>query len=156
MIPEPEIIELEKLHDAAPNLRVLQKCLAQELTKIVHSAEDLEMAEEASQILFGKGATDSLSKISEEVFLNVFEGVPQHILTLQDFEPELNIVELLAEKTTIFPSRGEARRTLKENGLSINKAKVNESFMVDKSMLIRDKYLLVQKGKKTYYLVVVQ
>jgi tyrosyl-tRNA synthetase len=156
LIPEAEILELEKQHDEAPNLRILQKRLAQELTTIVHSAEDLEMAEEASQILFGKGATDSLSKISEEVFLNVFEGVPQHVLTPADFEPELNIVELLAEKTTIFPSKGEARRTLKENGLSINKAKVNETFMVDKSMLIRDKYLLVQKGKKTYYLVVVQ
>jgi tyrosyl-tRNA synthetase len=156
LIPEAEILELEKQHDEAPNLRVLQKRLAQELTTIVHSSEDLEMAEEASQILFGKGATDSLSKISEEVFLNVFEGVPQHVLTPADFEPELNIVELLAEKTTIFPSKGEARRTLKENGLSINKAKVNETFMVDKSMLIRDKYLLVQKGKKTYYLVVVQ
>lgn len=156
LIPEPEILELEKLHDEAPHTRVLQKRLAEELTITVHGKEELEMAIEASQILFGKGTSESLSKLSEATLLSVFEGVPQCLLTKADFENDLNIVELVAQKTDIFTSNGEARRMLKENGVSVNKNKVNESFVVTKDMLIQNKYLLIQKGKKNYYLIVVE
>jgi tyrosyl-tRNA synthetase len=156
LIPELEILELERLHDEAPHTRVLQKRLAEELTIIVHGKEELEMAVEASQILFGKGTSESLSKLSEATLLSVFEGVPQCKLTNADLENELNIVELVAQKTDIFSSNGEARRMLKENGVSVNKNKVNESFVVTKDLLIQNKYLLIQKGKKNYYLIVVE
>jgi tyrosyl-tRNA synthetase len=155
IIPEEEILNLENIHNEAPHTRILQKRLAEELTKVVHTQDDLEMAIEASQILFGKGTAESLSKISEEMFLSVFEGVPQCVLSKELFNQEINIIELLVEKTAVFPSNGEARRMLKDNGVSINKEKVNDLFFVNKDMLIRDKYLLVQKGKKNYYLLVV-
>lgn len=156
LISEAEIVELEKIHDEAPHTRVLQKRLADELTITVHGAQELEMAIEASQILFGKGTAESLSKLSEETLLSVFEGVPQCQLSILDLNPELNIVDLLAQKTDVFSSNGEARRMLKDNGVSVNKTKVNDAFMVTKELLIRDKYLIVQKGKKNYYLIVVQ
>ncbi len=156
LISEKEILDLEKLHDEAPHTRVLQKRLAEELTIIVHGKEELEMAIEASQILFGKGTSESLAKLSEATLLSVFEGVPQCKLAKSDFENEINIVELLAQKTDIFSSNGEARRMLKENGVSVNKSKVNESYTVTKDLLIQNKYLLIQKGKKNYYLIVVE
>ena len=156
LLSEEEIIKLEKLHEEAPHTRVLQKRLAEELTITVHGHQELEMALEASQILFGKGTAESLSKLSEETLLSVFEGVPQCHLSPEEFNRELNIVELLAQKTDIFSSNGEARRMLKDNGVSVNKTKVNDSFMITKEMLIRDKYLIIQKGKKNYYLVIVQ
>ncbi len=156
LLSEEEIIKLERLHEEAPHTRVLQKRLAEELTITVHGYQELEMALEASQILFGKGTAESLSKLSEETLLSVFEGVPQCHLSPEEFNRELNIVELLAQKTDIFSSNGEARRMLKDNGVSVNKTKVNDSFMITKEMLIRDKYLIVQKGKKNYYLVIVQ
>jgi len=156
LIPEPEILELETLHNEAPHTRVLQKRLAEELTITVHGKEELEMAIEASQILFGKGTSESLSKLSESTLLSVFEGVPQCKLTKTDFENEVNIVELVAQKTDIFSSNGEARRMLKENGVSVNKCKVNETFVVTSDILIQNKYLLIQKGKKNYYLIVVE
>jgi tyrosyl-tRNA synthetase len=156
LLPESEILELEKLHDEAPHTRVLQKRLAEELTVTVHGRQELEMALEASQILFGKGTAESLSKLSEETLLSVFEGVPQCPLAKEDLDSELNIVELLAQKTSIFSSNGEARRMLKDNGVSVNKTKINDTFMVTRDLLIRDKYLIIQKGKKNYYLVIVE
>ncbi len=156
LLPESEILELEKLHDEAPHTRVLQKRLAEELTITVHGKQELEMALEASQILFGKGTAESLSKLSEETLLSVFEGVPQCPLAKEDLDSGLNIVELVAQKTDIFSSNGEARRMLKDNGVSVNKTKVNDTFMVTKELLIRDKYLIVQKGKKNYYLIIAE
>jgi tyrosyl-tRNA synthetase len=154
LIPEADILELEKLHEEAPHTRVLQKRLAEDLTITVHGNQELEMALEASQILFGKGTAESLSKLSEETLLSVFEGVPQCPLSIEDLNQGLNIVDLLAQKTDIFTSNGEARRMLKDNGVSVNKTKVNDAFMVTKDLLIRDKYLIVQKGKKNYYLII--
>jgi tyrosyl-tRNA synthetase len=154
LIPEADILELEKLHEEAPHTRVLQKRLAEDLTITVHGNQELEMALEASQILFGKGTAESLSKLSEETLLSVFEGVPQCPLSIEDLNQGLNIVDLLAQKTDTFTSNGEARRMLKDNGVSVNKTKVNDAFMVTKDLLIRDKYLIVQKGKKNYYLII--
>lgn len=156
LIPESEIMELEKLHNEAPHTRVLQNRLAQEITTVVHGKEELEMAIEASQILFGKGTSDSLSKLKEDTLLSIFEGVPQCEVSKEIFNNPIDIVELLAQKTNIFSSNGEARRMLKENGVSVNKTKVNELAIIDRSWLIKNKYLVVQKGKKNYYLIIVQ
>lgn len=156
LIPESEIIELEKLHNEAPHTRVIQNRLAQEITTVVHGKEELEMAIEASQILFGKGTSDSLSKLNEDTLLSIFDGVPICEVPKEIFDNPIDVVELLAQKTNIFSSNGEARRMLKENGVSINKTKVNELVVIDSSWLVKNKYLVVQKGKKNYYLIIVK
>ena len=152
-MPKVEIEILQKQHDEAPHLRILQKTLAEEITIRVHSREDLDAAIEASEILFGKGTTETLMKLSEEVLLSVFEGVPQSEMERSEVVKSVNIVEFLADLTNIFASKGEARRMLKEGGVQVNKAKVDESFTVDHHLLLNDKYILVQKGKKNYFLV---
>src|ERR1035437_2231635 len=148
---EIEAMEVEQA--AAPHLRILQKALAKELTIRVHSEEDYNQAVEASEILFGKGTTETLRKMDERTLLNVFEGVPQCDVLLSDIENGLNIVELVAEKTNIFPSKGEARRMLKDGGLQLNKEKMKEDYTVTKGNLLNNKYLIVQKGKKNYFLI---
>lgn len=153
LLGKEEIENLELEHDSAPHLRILQKELAKDLTIRVHSLDDYEMAVEASQILFGKGTTESLKNISEEMFLSVFEGVPQCMIVREELKAGISMAEFLADKTLIFASRGEARRMLKDGGVLINKAKADDNQTVTTEMLIRDKYILVQKGKKNYYLV---
>jgi tyrosyl-tRNA synthetase len=148
---EIEAMELE--HEVAPHLRILQKALARELTIRVHSEEDYNQSVEASDILFGKGTTETLRKMDERTLLNVFEGVPQCDVLLTDIESGLNIVDLVAEKTNIFPSKGEARRMMKDGGLQMNKEKMKEDYVVNKENLLNNKYLLIQKGKKNYYLI---
>lgn len=150
-IEEIEAMELE--HEAAPHLRILQKALARALTIRVHSEEDYNQSVEASDILFGKGTTETLRKMDERTLLNVFEGVPQWDVLFTDIESGLNIVDLVAEKTNIFPSKGEARRMMKDGGLQMNKEKMKEDFVVKKENLLNNKYLLIQKGKKNYYLI---
>jgi len=141
-------------HQAAPHLRVLQKALAKDLTERVHSEADYQAALEASEILFGKGTAEALHKLNEDTLLSVFEGVPQFEISLSELEQGIGIVELVAEKTTIFPSKGEARRMLKDGGVQINKTKVGEDFIADQTQLLSGKYLLAQKGKKNYYLLI--
>lgn len=153
LFSKEEIDLLAKQHLEAPHLRVLQKALAKDITIRVHSAEDYEAAVEASEILFGKGTTQTLKKLSEDTLLAVFEGVPQCETTKNDLSEGVNIVDFLSEKTQIFSSKGEARRMLKEGGVAINKEKVEESFIVTGSHLLNEKYILVQKGKKNYFLV---
>ena len=153
LLSKDEIETLQKQHDEAPHLRVLQKTLAEEITVRVHSTEDLQAAMEASEILFGKGTTQTLMKLSEETLLSVFEGVPQCEITKDIIEASINIVDFLADLTQIFSSRGEARRLLKEGGVQVNKAKVDESFSIEHGNLLNNKYILVQKGKKNYFLV---
>ena len=154
LLTKKEIEILIARHNEAPHLRELQKMLAKEVTIRVHSKADYESAIEASEILFGKGTTQSLKKLDEPTFLNVFEGVPQFELNKADLE-NIGIVDFLAEKTQIFSSKGEARRMLKDNGVSINKSKANEDFVFSLNDLLNQKYILVQKGKKNYFLVVV-
>ncbi|MEI7725837.1 MAG: tyrosine--tRNA ligase [Bacteroidota bacterium] len=153
LLSKEEIEALQKQHDEAPHLRVLQKALAEEITIRVHSREDLESAMEASEILFGKGTTETLMKLSEETLLSVFEGVPQSEIAKNEIAKTINIVDFLSDMTQIFASKGEARRMLKEGGVQVNKTKVNESFVVDQHILSNGKYILVQKGKKNYFLV---
>jgi tyrosyl-tRNA synthetase len=155
-LPKEEIDALVAEHKTAPHARALQKRLAEEVTTMVHSKEDYEMAVEASQILFGKGTAEQLRKLDEKTFLSVFEGVPQFQISKTELEQGINVVDLLAEKTEVFPSKGELRRTIKGNGLSINKEKISdENLQIDSGFLIGGKYILAQKGKKNYFLIIV-
>ncbi|WP_372947348.1 tyrosine--tRNA ligase [Mariniphaga sp.] len=154
-LPKEEIDALVSEHKIAPHARLLQKRLAEEVTIMVHSKEDYEMAVEASQILFGKGTAEQLRKLNEKTFLSVFEGVPQFHISKAELEKGINVVDLLAEKTEVFPSKGELRRTIKGNGLSINQEKIsNETLQIDSGFLIGGKYILAQKGKKNYSLII--
>ena len=150
---QEEINSIITEHEQAPHLRVLQKALADEVTTRVHSAEDLEMAIKASNILFGKSTADDLKSLDEDTFLSVFDGVPQFEVSANDFN--CGIVDFLAEKTQVFGSKGEARRMLKSNAVSINKEKVNEEKQISSTDLISNKYILVQKGKKNYFLIII-
>ncbi len=153
LLSEAEIDLLVKNHAEAPHLRILQKALAKDITIRVHSEADSSSAVEASEILFGNGTTENLLRLPEHMLRSVFEGVPQFEVGKHEIGKSVPIVEFLVELTGIFPSKGEARRMLKDNGVSINKQKVDEKFMVGTSSLIQDLYILVQKGKKNYFLV---
>jgi tyrosyl-tRNA synthetase len=153
LLSSAEIDEFTKQHTAAPHLRILQKALAQDITIRVHSEEDYRSAVESSEILFGKGTTETLQKLSEETLLAVFEGVPKSEIAKSVLSDGLNIVDFLAEMTGIFPSKSEARRMLKEGGVQVNKNKVDDSFILNDNSLLNEKYILVQKGKKNYFLV---
>lgn len=141
-------------HQTAPHLRVLQKALAKDITVRVHSEADYQAAIEASEILFGKGTAEALHKLDEDTLLSVFEGVPQFEISLSELEQGIGIVELVAEKTAIFPSKGEARRMLKDGGVQINKTKVGDDFIANQANLLSGKYMLVQRGKKNYYMLI--
>jgi len=157
LLQKGEIAELINQHSEAPHLRLLQKRLAEEVTVMVHSREDYEMAVEASQILFGQGTAELLRKLDKETFLAVFEGVPQFRISGTELTEGIKVVDLLAEKTMVFPSKGELRRTIQGNGLSINKEKVADpELVVNANFLIDGKYILIQKGKKNYFLLVVE
>jgi len=142
-------------HDAAPHLRALQKRLAQEITTMIHSKEEYEKAVEASAILFGGATSEALRKLDEATLLQVFEGVPQFRIARAGLG--LPFVDLAAEKTQVFPSKGECRKMVQGGGVSLNKEKVADPMRpVGESDLIAGKYLLVQKGKKNYYLIIVE
>jgi tyrosyl-tRNA synthetase len=148
-----EIEAIEKEHAEAPHMRPLQKALAEELTVRVHSKEDYEAAVEASQILFGKGTTETLKKLSEDMLLSVFEGVPRSEVPASVVREGTGILEFLAENTSIFASKGEARRMIRDNAVSVNKQKVRDDRIITGEDLLNEKYILVQKGKKNYFLV---
>ncbi len=144
-------------HDEAPNMRILQKRLAEEITVMVHSRSEYEAAVEASQILFGNATSDALRKLDEKTFLAVFDGVPTYNVAKVKFAEGINVLDLLAGETDIFPSKGELKRTIKGNGMSINKEKYSdEAGIINTDSLINGKYLLVQKGKKNYFLVIAE
>lgn len=148
------IEELTSRHNENPQERILQKRLAEEVTVMVHSHDDYDGAVEASQILFGKGTTDSLRKMSEVSFLSVFEGVPVFDLKKEIITNGVTVADLCALHTQVFPSRGELRRMIQGGGLSINKKKIeNAEMIIDNDLLLNGKYLLIQKGKKNYSLV---
>jgi tyrosyl-tRNA synthetase len=141
-------------HQQATHLRLLQKKLAEDITIRVHGEEQYQKALEATEALFGKDI-DGLKNLDEATFLEVFDGVEQHKIAKNNFI-DLDIVSFLGEKTSIYPSKGEARRALKDNGVSVNKLKVKDDCKMSKNDLIKDKFVLVQKGKKNYFLVVVE
>jgi tyrosyl-tRNA synthetase len=150
-----EIEALEKEHAEAPHLRVLQKALAEDITIRVHSKEALQTAISASNILFGKSTSEDLKALSEEDFFSIFEGVPQAEISRAAFGEGLNIVDALSAKTGFLSSNGEARRELKANAISVNKEKVDEQFVVGSSHLINNKYVLLGKGKKNNYILII-
>ncbi|MAW20934.1 MAG: tyrosine--tRNA ligase [Flavobacteriales bacterium] len=150
---QEEIAKLTSKHESEPHLRILQKEIAKEVTIRVHSKEDLEMAIKASSILFGKSTSKDLKSLDENTFLSVFEGVPQFQITKADLRS--GILDFLAEKTKIFASKGDARRMIKSNAVSINKDKITENFELSENDLLNGKYILAQKGKKNYFLIIV-
>lgn len=154
LFSKEEIENLEKEHDAAPHMRILQKKLAEDITIRVHGEDEFKKAVEASEILFGKGTTEMLTALDEKTFLAVFDGVPTFTISQSLLDQGIGILDLVAEQSKVLPSKGEARRLISGGGLQINKVKVNESTVVDTSQLLNGKYLLVQKGKKDYYLLI--
>ncbi len=148
-----EIEGLITEHSEAPHLRVLQKRLAEEITTMVHSQDDLDNAIKASEILFGNSTGDDLKKLNEQTFLDVFDGVPLTEIARADIESGLDIIAALAEKGGFLKSNGEARRALKENSISVNKEKVQDDYIVGSKDLINNKFVLLQRGKKNYFVL---
>ena len=151
LLNQKEIAVLVDEHKLAPHQRLLQKTLAENITSMVHSDEALQAAIDASQILFGKGTTETLKKLDEATFLSVFEGVPQSEITKEDLN--LPPLDLLADKAGIFASKGEARRMIKDNAVSVNRVKIKDNFDFSTAELLNGKYILVQKGKKKYFIL---
>ena len=152
-LSESEISELIAAQNEAPHLRVLQKKLAQEVTTFVHGISEYEKAIKASEILFGNASAADLKTLDSETFLQVFEGVPQAKISKTELESGLDIVSVLNEKTGFLKSNGEARRALTENSISVNKEKVGEDFKLSTLDLINDEFILLQRGKKNYFVV---
>ncbi|RKV89122.1 MAG: tyrosine--tRNA ligase [Bacteroidetes bacterium] len=154
-LTEKEITDLIAEHNTAPHERKLQKRLAEEVTTMVHSAKALQSAIEASEILFGNATKQRLLKTDEKTLMAIFEGVPQFEIDRKLFDAGIQPLTLLAELTGVFPSKGEARKTIQANGLSLNKEKfTNIDQPITASHLIKDKYLLLQKGKKNYFCII--
>lgn len=150
-----EIAALEEEQAAAPHLRPLQKRLAKEITVMVHSLEDYEAAVEASNILFGNSTHESLMKLDEDTLLAVFEGVPQFEISRDELVAGVKAIDLFTEKAAVFASKGEMRKLVQSGGISVNKEKLADAeTVIDSSSLLNEKYLLVQRGKKNYYLLI--
>lgn len=148
-----EIDALYNKHFEAPHLRIMQKALAEELTIRVHSPEDYQMALKASNILFGKSTKEDLISLDENSFLSVFKGVNQNEVSKKKLETGIDIIDLLSTDSGFLPSKGDARRNLQQNAISVNKEKVNEDFVINATNLINNKYILLQKGKKNYFVL---
>ena len=156
-LSKTEIETLIATHQEAPHQRQLQRKLAQEVTAMVHSAEDVTRSEQASQILFGNATAETLKSLDVQTFLDVFEGVPQAELPAETLAGEgLQVIDALAGNTGFLKSNGEARRALKENSISVNKEKVIEAKQLTTADLICDRYILLQRGKKNYFLLIVK
>jgi tyrosyl-tRNA synthetase len=154
LLKREEISALIEEHKKTAHLRILQKRMAEEVTRTVHSEKDLEQAVEASQILFGKGTFKSLNKLDEKTLLQIFDGVPLYTIEKNKINNNINISGLLVDITGIFSSKGELRRMVEGGGLSINKEKITDiEHIISDRNLISNKYLLIQKGKKNYYLI---
>ncbi len=155
LLSKEEIEKLIEKHKQDPGRRLLQKELAKDITIRVHSKEDYEAAVNASQILFGKGTTEMLQTLSDNMLLSVFEGVPQQNISRTSIVTGLDIVELLSTETGFFPSKSEVRRLLQGNSISVNKTKVKLGYELSSKDLLNDRFILIQKGKKNYYLIIV-
>ncbi len=156
-LSKEEIADLEAEQAAAPHLRPLQKRLAKEVTIMVHSEEDYNAAVEASNILFGNATSEALKKLDEDTLLAVFEGVPQFEVSMDEFTTGIKAVDLFTEKAAVFPSKGEMRKLVQSGGVSVNKEKLaTADEVVTSASLLNNKYLLVQKGKKNYFLLIIK
>ncbi|MHC5201902.1 tyrosine--tRNA ligase [Myroides sp. LJL119] len=152
-ISRDEIETLIQEHNQAPHLRVLQKRLASEVTTMVHGQEQLQNAIQASNILFGNSTAEDLKQLDAKTFLEVFDGVPQAQISKDDLEQGLGIIDALAGKSGFLPSNAEARRSLQANSISVNREKVSEDFVLTQGDLINDQFILLQKGKKNYFVL---
>ena len=156
-IEKTEIDALIAEHQQAPHLRALQKRLAEEITVMVHSREDYEAAVEASGILFGNATSEALKKLDEETLLSVFEGVPQFKINADELQQGVKAIELFTDKAAVFPSKGEMRKMVQSGGVSVNKEKLAEAeTVITTAELLNNKYLLVQRGKKNYFLLIAE
>jgi len=144
---------LIKEHQEAPHLRLLQKRLGQEVTTTVHGSEEWEKAVKASEILFGKSTSEDLKSLDQDTFLDVFDGVPQAEIPRNAVEEGIGIIDALADKSNFLKSKGEARRALKENSISVNREKVSESYSISEDDLINDRFILLQRGRKNYFIL---
>ena len=153
LLSNEEIENLIEQHDKSPNLRILQKKIAEEITMMVHSKEDLRKVQKATEILFGKSTTDDLKKIDRQIFLDVFEGVPKVQILKKEIKSGLDIISALVSIGNFLSSNGEARRAIRENSVSVNKNKVDENYSLTEKDLIDNRYILMQKGKKNYYII---
>ena len=157
MLPKDEIDSMIALQAEDPGQRPLQKCLAKELTTMVHSAADYEAAVEASQIRFSNAAAEALHMLDEKTLMDVFDGVPTFEVSRQDVVDGIKLADLLVDKAAVFPSKGEFRKMVQQNAVSINKEKLTDPMaQASVDMLLNDKYILVQRGKKNYYLLIVK
>jgi len=158
ILDQNSIETLELNHAEAPHLRILQKEIGKQITTMVHGEKEFEMALKASEILFGKSSTEDLATLDERTFLQVFDGVPQVQISKADFDSLGNILDLFGEMTqgVVFPSKGEARKMIQGGGVSINKDKLNDPNVMPPMQLLQNKYLLVQKGKKNYFIIEVK
>lgn len=153
--PQEEIETIIAEHDAAPHLRLVQKALAKDITIRTHSEEAYETAIKTSEFLFGNGTLEFLDSLDHEAVLDVFEGIPQFQITREDLKAGINILDLLAVNTQVFPSKGEARKMLQGGGVSINREKaIDIEQVITESNLINNRYIIAQRGKKNYYLII--
>ncbi len=153
LLNKTTIDDLVKHHQESPHMRLLQKTVAEEVTRMVHSDEDLQKAIQASQILFGKSTAEDLKNLDRQTFLEVFDGVPQAEIIKSEFHKGINMISLLASQTSFLKSNGEARRALSENSISVNKVKADENYQISSEDFIDDQYILLQRGKKNYFIV---
>lgn len=154
LMKEDEILALEKEQDQDPSKCIIQKTLAKDITIRVHGEEEYEKVLMVTDILFGRGTLDNIKRLDEKTFLSIFDGVPHYNITEEDIRQGIDIIDLLFVKTDIFNSKSEVRRALKENSIYINKEKVTDTYQVNRNTLLNDKYMLVQKGKKKYYMII--
>jgi len=151
-----EIEDIEEKHRKEPHLRILQKELALDVTERVHSAQHAKKAIKTSEILFGKGTTEMLKELSENDLLDVFSGVPIINVSLELLNPEISVINLVTANSSLFKSRGEAKKLIQAGAVSINKSKVLLDDLINQTNFLKDKYLIVQKGKKNYALVILE
>lgn len=152
-LTKEEIDDLITEHDQAPHIRILQKRLADEVTTLVHGIEELEKAKRATNILFGKSTSEDLKTLDSETFLAVFDGVPQAEIPRAEIEEGLDMIGALAAKTNFLKSNADAKRELKQSSISVNKEKVQEDFIITTNTLINNEFVLLQKGKKNYFVI---
>jgi len=152
---QEEIEVLEQQHNEAPHLRILQKALAEDITVRTHSAEALETAIKTSEFLFGNGSLEFFNTLTKAQVLEIFEGIPQYDITKEELTAGIDAATILAEKSSVFPSKGEAKKTIQGGGVSLNKEKIKEaSQLISSADLLNDQFLIVQKGKKNYFLLI--
>lgn len=155
-LDKPEIDEILEKHKSEPHLRQLQKLLAEEITKLVHGENELILAIKASEVLFGKSTAEDLKSLDESTFLSIFEGVPQAEISVDELKSGVSIVEILSDKTGFLNSKTEAKRELKANAISVNKERVSENYELTEKDLISNQYVLLQKGKKNYFILILR